>query len=294
MSEAVTLRPATVEDTGAIAAFLARMNARPEQRCLHSGDRPDGVTRDLAALGRPIEESVVLAVDGDRLVGLVAADFAVEQERGWLWGPFADVSDPVPLGVRLVADLLAMAPPGIAMIDGFHDVQNVFLAPMAADLGFAAPRTVHIYRADRPAAGYPAAPAPVPGEPADLAPLRELHAAAFPNTWRSAEELLAGGGESRALFVHREAGGFEGYIHVEADPAEESAHVHYLAVVPGARGRGLGRRLLEQGLDWCFNARAVAVVSLTVFDGLANARALYESAGFRLLDSGVTRRWRRG
>jgi GNAT superfamily N-acetyltransferase len=293
MSDDVTLRPGGAEEAPRMAEFIVRMNRRHGQRCLHCSDDVAGVARDLAALGRPIDESVVLATAGDRIVGLVAADFAEEQERGWLWGPFADDPDPLPLAGRLVDRLLAQAPPGIRMIDCFLDEGSVFLEPLAARHGFAAPRTVHIYRADRPAAGYPAAPEPAPGGPADLVPLRALHDAAFPNTWRSAEELVASDNEAHALFVHREEGRCVGYIHVDADPAEESAHVHYLAVTPGARGRGIGRRLLDQGLDWCFNGRRAESVALTVLDGLANARALYESAGFRLLESGVTRRWTR-
>ena len=80
---------------------------------------------------------------------------------------------------------------------------------------------------------------------------------------------------------------------MEAAPEEGTGHVHFLAVMPEWRGKGVGRRLLDQGLDWCFRVKELPSASLTVFDTLANARSLYESAGFRLVESGVTRRWSR-
>ena len=45
------------------------------------------------------------------------------------------------------------------------------------------------------------------------------------------------------------------------------------------RGRGLGRRLLEHALGWA-REQGLAGVRLDTTEGMASARALYESAGF--------------
>ena len=95
----VTIRPATRDDFPAIAAWIPAMNARPDQRCLHCADKPAGVERGLAELGLPPEQSLLMALTGGRLTGLVGADLATDLGRGWLWGPCAESDD--------VADALA-------------------------------------------------------------------------------------------------------------------------------------------------------------------------------------------
>lgn len=53
-----------------------------------------------------------------------------------------------------------------------------------------------------------------------------------------------------------------------------------LAVAPGARRHGLGRRLLEAGVD-ALAARGAEEIFLEVRESNLGARALYASAGFR-------------
>jgi GNAT superfamily N-acetyltransferase len=288
--EQLTLRVATVTDFSEIAEFIVRMNAVGDQRCLHCGDSVETVTKGLGEFGLPPERSIVLALSGGRMVGLVGGDLAPELGRGWLWGPYADTDDPLALCDDLMETFLTQIPEEIHVIDTFLDVRNLFLNPLARKHGFVSPRTVHIYRAERPAVRPPPGPAPVAVSAHQVDDLISLHEAAFPNTWRQASEMIENRDDSRALFVHTHAGRLEGYVHVEADPIEATGHVHFLAVVPESRGKGVGRKLLEQALDWCYNARELPSVSLTVFDDLVNARTLYESTGFRLAESGVTLR----
>jgi len=59
----------------------------------------------------------------------------------------------------------------------------------------------------------------------------------------------------------------------------EDVHVLRLAVVPGARRRGIGRRLLDGLVGWAAELDAAAVV-LEVRAGNVAARTLYASAGF--------------
>jgi N-acetylglutamate synthase-like GNAT family acetyltransferase len=289
----VTLRAATTADLPAIASFIVRMNPRPDQRCLHCGDAIADVEQGLAELGLPPEKSLLLAHRDGRLVGLVAADFAGDVGRGWLWGPFVEHPDAEAVCDRLMSAFLASAPGDIRRIDSFLATGNRFDERLARNHGFAEPRGVHIYRAPSPGeAARAATPPPVPASPEHLDPLATLHEASFPGTWRSAAEMIAGD-DASATFVALEEGRFRGYVHVEADATESLGHVHFLAVVPEARGGGVGRRLLQQGMDWIANARGLEAATLTVLDTLTDARSLYESVGFRLTESGVTRRWQR-
>jgi ribosomal protein S18 acetylase RimI-like enzyme len=252
----------------------------------------------MSTLGLPPERSFFLALAGERLIGLIGADLATDVGRGWLWGPFADVAEPEPLVSLMTERFLAELPPEIALVDSFLDTNNRFMTLLAEGHGFEAPRVVHFYRAPRPAGAVPVASAPADVGAVDLATtnlplLTALHEASFPKTWRSVAEMLESHGDNAVLFVAEEEGRFQGYVYAEAAPEEGTGHVHFLAVMPECRGKGLGRRLLDRALDWCFRAKELPSASLTVFDTLTDARSLYESAGFRLTESGVTRRWSR-
>ncbi|HEX7877856.1 MAG TPA: GNAT family N-acetyltransferase [Candidatus Eisenbacteria bacterium] len=294
----LTIRAAMTTDVPAIAAFIVRMNAVSDQRCLHCGDSIADVMKSLSTLGLPPERSFYLAFMGERIVGLIGADLATDIGRGWLWGPYADVAEPATVASALAARFLDDLPDGIAVVDSFLDTNNRFTGLLADAHGFEAPRIVHFYRAPRPTGATPAGAPMADDLKTDVADthlplLNALHEASFPGTWRSVDQMRASDGNSAVLYVAEEGGVFQGYVYSEAAPEEETGHVHYLAVMPEWRGRGVGRRLLDAALAWCFVARDLPSASLTVFDTLTDARSLYESAGFRLLESGVTRRWTR-
>jgi GNAT superfamily N-acetyltransferase len=78
------------------------------------------------------------------------------------------------------------------------------------------------------------------------------------------------------------SGGIQGSIAIDGShAAERGAHLRWFIMEGGARGRGLGRELLGAAIEFC-RSRDYRRVYLWTFDGLAAARHLYESAGFRL------------
>ena len=107
---------------------------------------------------------------------------------------------------------------------------------------------------------------------ADTAPLAALHAASFPDPWDSAAiaALLATPG----TFAFHAHDGF-----VLARVAAEEAEILTLAVLPAARGKGLGRALLQAAIA---HARARGAQSMFLEVGVENpsALALYAGLGF--------------
>lgn len=68
------------------------------------------------------------------------------------------------------------------------------------------------------------------------------------------------------------------------------AHLRWFITDDGARGMGIGRRLLDTALAFA-DANATGETHLWTFDGLPAARHLYECAGFVLAEQRPGRQW---
>lgn len=111
----------------------------------------------------------------------------------------------------------------------------------------------------------------------DAAVLAAIEAAVFPDAW-SVEAFRESLRSPHTRVTVADVGGdLVGYavLFVAADEAE----LANIAVVPEARGRGLGRRLLDAALDEAAAAGAHAVY-LEVRASNTPAQQLYASAGF--------------
>jgi ribosomal protein S18 acetylase RimI-like enzyme len=82
------------------------------------------------------------------------------------------------------------------------------------------------------------------------------------------------------VLAEAEDGTVLGWLRCGDDPADaRNGHIYSLYVRPSAGGRGVGRRLLEHGIEQCGGNRGRAV-TLWVFEANTRARRLYGSAGF--------------
>ena len=61
------------------------------------------------------------------------------------------------------------------------------------------------------------------------------------------------------------------------------AQLRWVIVDPAWQGRGAGRALLQSALDWC-RERGVEICFLWTVEGLPTSRAMYERAGFRVVE----------
>jgi ribosomal-protein-alanine acetyltransferase len=123
--------------------------------------------------------------------------------------------------------------------------------------------------------------------PAFAALLAALHARAFAEPWATSAfaTLLEAPGVSALMAVDGTPSGEVPLGFILTRLAADEAEILTLAVEPEERGKGIGRRLIQEALDF-LRARGARAVFLEV--GLANvpARRLYERAGF----TGVGRR----
>ena len=66
-------------------------------------------------------------------------------------------------------------------------------------------------------------------------------------------------------------------------PDTGRAQLRWVIVDPAWHGRGAGRALLRAALDWC-RERGVGICFLWTVEGLPTSRAMYERAGFRVVE----------
>ena len=106
----------------------------------------------------------------------------------------------------------------------------------------------------------------------DTAPLAVLHAACFGDAWDAASlrTTLAAPG----AFAFHDRDGF-----VVARVASDEAEILTLAVTPGARGKGLGRALLNAAIAEA-QRRGAKAIFLEVGSDNPAALALYAALGF--------------
>lgn len=293
------IREAVLGDFRQIAGLIVEHCQRPERRCIHSDPR-SGVEEALAELEqlRAIGELVfVAAINYGRLAGCAGAEFDLGLQRAWLRGPFADAEDELAwttLAGGLLQALEAHLPAEIVTLDSFLDLANEWGQRLYLANGYRRVRLVHVYQAE--------ARAPLSAIPEGCVAMRaehsarvaELHRLLFPNTYLTAETILAAAGgdnpgdPNHKLFVYEQNGEVLGYVYGSENLGE--GVVDFLGVDASARRRGIGRALLSAILSWIFVERGLDKASLTVHDELVNAQALYEKAGFRLLYTGVHQR----
>lgn len=144
----------------------------------------------------------------------------------------------------------------------------------------------------------------VPGYSARLV---DLHMNYYSATWgfgRNFESLLARdfGQMLDSYDPHRDQlirlenayGQIVGTLVIEANcHPQDTARVRFFVLSPSAKGRGLGRQMLDQALNVC-KARGQTNVYLTTFRGLDAARTLYERAGFVLTEETSDDEWGEG
>ena len=103
-----------------------------------------------------------------------------------------------------------------------------------------------------------------------------------------AEFFLDDGGRGRIWLAERD-GRLAGCTAIVHRP-DRQAQLRWVLLDESARGRGLGRRLVESALNYC-RAQGMTGIFLETTDGLDASSALYESLGFRVTDARETELW---
>lgn len=276
-----------------LAAFIHAHNRRGDGRvrCLHAenGDSVQAQAAELRAL--PADEACFVTAhdEAGRLCGVAGAELDAGQRRAWVRGPLTDAGESATACRLALLQALHEALPQAQRFDAFPQVDEAPLRESLRRAGYRDHVQHHVMERDTtsPAPAWPAAVRDAaPGEAAALVP---LHDALFPATYMSVAEMVARLDARHRLLVVPGADGAApaGYLFVREQPHDREAYVDFLGVAPAARGRGLGRALLDAAVHWALVPRDLPRVHLTVREDRGPALGLYVSAGFREVAAGA-------
>jgi GNAT superfamily N-acetyltransferase len=133
--------------------------------------------------------------------------------------------------------------------------------------------------------------------------IAELHAIYYSRHWGFGLFFEAKVASEMAAFLQRANDKTDGFWTVHLDgrveggitidgihAAGDGAHLRWFITSDALRGAGWGNRLMETALTFCREA-GHARVYLWTFEGLLEARHLYEKFGFRLTESQTGMQW---
>ena len=294
-------RKGMIDDFKLMAEFISKYNQLPTEHCLHCSQNSNEILEELKDHETRGEQHFLLAFKGDKLVGLLGGDSDNNPlTEIWLWGPFIDKTAPKSLNQQLYNELLATFPT-IKKMTAFYHVENKNAKSFYATLGFKEQKeATHEYHC--PLNNCPPEILNIPPNKEQIIPFEErflsafeaLHTTAFPKSYYSIQEMMELKNLQNGnfqLWIQRTLTTNEllGYVFANITPNQEG-FIHFLAVDPQQRKKGIGSQLLQRALYFFFVEHQLPSVSLTVSD-TNNARQLYEKHGFKLRYSGKGAFW---
>jgi ribosomal protein S18 acetylase RimI-like enzyme len=294
----VHVRPVAEEELPMVAAVVAEEQADPERHIGYVATDAGAIATDLRDLEPAGLAGVLVAVDGDQLVGVLGAEWDTDPPRVWWHGPFvADVADRTGVAEALLAAGQALLPESVVQEEMAPDDRNSFVADVARRRGLAPDEASAVLHRSTAPPGDPVQPpagvAIGPLEEQDRAAVAGLHDVAFPVAHTPGDRIDEGT-DRLVLVARREAPDDRaevlGFAAVERQ-ADGSGYLDLLAVAPDARGTGLGAALVEAACSALHTQLGCEVVNLTVRE-TNPARRLYQRLGFT--EERVLRPYRRG
>jgi GNAT superfamily N-acetyltransferase len=139
--------------------------------------------------------------------------------------------------------------------------------------------------------------------PGSLGRVAELHGIYYHKHWgfglffeakvaSELSEFLKRYNENRdGFWTARADGRVEGAITIDGIHAEsKGAHLRWFIMSDDLRGKGVGNRLIDTAIRFCWN-RGYRKIYLWTFEGLNAARHLYEKNGFELVEELSGTQW---
>ncbi len=272
--------PYQVPYFNALVKFIARLNANPVHHIGFFGTHPAEIEHTLQELEPPLEAGFLLALDGDRLAGVLGLELDLELGRAWIYGPLIESPQWHTLADQMYTQVRALIPPEIKRYDIFCEAQNLNCQQFAER---------HLYQKTGehsiwtlPRSGISSIPAASADhwDPMFFNQFDALHQQAFPNAYYTARQIIDKLDEHTCLLIDVWQDHLRGYIFVKVDLDAGEGYIDFIGVDAACRRQGIGRSLLAAAIHWMFSFPSVEKVTLTVAAANTSAIRLYDSLGF--------------
>ncbi|MBE1554197.1 GNAT family N-acetyltransferase [Sporosarcina limicola] len=275
--------PRNIKD---LAAFLEKMNSVSIQHVGYCGEEKEEIYQTLLHEFSDLDlsQSFAVAYEGGSIVGALGLDIDKEDQSAEVWGPFiSDEEHDTSIVDKLFENVISNSSIQFTRMDFFLNKENIkgkkfVLKHGGVEIGH---HTVLIANRDE------LAEVDV-NEIETYSPLYEkafsrLHAAEFPSTYYSAQEILRRMNETNQLLIMRnDEEHIKGYVYVEAQPQHHTGSIEYIAVSNQSRKQGVGTKLVKFALAHLFSYDEIKEISLCVGNENESAINLYKAAGFKI------------
>lgn len=276
-----------------MAALVAAQQADPARHVAYESMAAAAIASELAELEPAGLDGLLVAVDGEEVVGALGAEWDERPPRVWWHGPYAAVDDEAwpAVAAALLDAGRTLLPASVEEEELAPDDRHALLARLAARRGFTGGEASAVLSAALPVASPPPVEGVVlrPFAEDDRAAVAALHDPLFPDTHLPGDRLDQG--RDRVVVVAEARDGIAGYAALERQ-TDGAGYLDFLGVDPAWRGRGLGRALVAGACARLVEVHGCRDLHLTVRESNAVARALYAALGFT--EERLIRPWRRG
>lgn len=267
-----------------VVDLISRLQTNEEHHIGYFGMEADDIRQYLLEFTHGWQNSIVVALHREQVVGCLAVEWDAEIGRTWLHGPCIDHVAWHIMADRLYAGAqeFGVLPAGLTE-ELFGDVVNVKLGAFARRHHFRkmmGHQAVFRFRRDQ----LPTLPSldadllDVPYHNAFIA----LHEKTFPQTYYTGQQILEKLVEQNWVFIVTQNDTLLGYVYAKIDTGGEG-YLDFVGVAEHARRQGIGRRLVVAATRWLLSYENVPQVNLTVSSTNRAAIELYLKIGYEHL-----------
>lgn len=271
-------------DISEISRFISEMNSQSKHHIGYCGtdalEIKHTLLNDFSDL--PFEESFLCAYEGDVLIGVLGLDYDKETAEAELWGPFISNNNWQEVANLLWDTMLKNFPFPLMRIYGFYNVENLagkwFMEVQGVK--FEGEHSIMTISSRNVSLNQSTTITINEMQDDNIKEFKALHEQEFPNTYFSAEEIISRQGEEQKLFIATNQQQFYGYVFCEVTPEFGEGDIHFLAVSPTARKKGVGTQLLKKCLGFFSSFETITEITLSVKLDNQAALKVYLNAGF--------------
>lgn len=271
-----------------VASFIAELNKDREHHVGYCGLKADELlhtlNHDFSDL--PLDQSIITAYEDGELIGVLGIDVDESSKVGELWGPFVMHAGWDIVSVKMWSELVEpLSHVALKEVKGFYNLSNArcdqFMERVGARKEEDHYSILQITREDFKNKDVNTNSLHLTEYTNNFyESFKKLHHQTFKQAYYSADEIIGKVDAENKLFIMTEEETLLGYAFCETEAQFAEGDIHFIAVSPTARNRGVGKALINRCLAFMFSFQELDEIILCVNSSNKAALNIYLQAGF--------------